>query len=248
MEGYTRSSLSIAWTLVVAWLIIDGELWDRPDDNSAQARERSRLYNTSTVVTLTTGVLICYLALYVVNLVWALFVFVLVPTGILVQVRAGAGRGSARCLDGCGAQPRAGRDVGHAGQLEVLAVDADELHRLADDRVAQLGGVLHPLELRVLDDPVGDERLVERDVDVAVDGGGDEEAAVLFVVGREVGPPAADHESAVAGMEVDVVRPGPHPVGHLVELLRLEQRERRLAGPEAERVAAGFPSPGSERW
>ena len=61
-------------TLVVAWLVIDGELWDRPDDNSAQARERSRLYNTSTLVTLTTGVLICYLALYIVNLVWALFV------------------------------------------------------------------------------------------------------------------------------------------------------------------------------
>jgi hypothetical protein len=60
--------------LVVAWLVIDGELWDHPDDNSAQARERSRLYNTSTLVTLTTGVLICYLALYVVNLVWALFV------------------------------------------------------------------------------------------------------------------------------------------------------------------------------
>jgi hypothetical protein len=60
--------------LVVAWLVIDGELWDRPDDESAEARERSRLYNTSTLVTLTTGVLICYLALYVVNLAWALFV------------------------------------------------------------------------------------------------------------------------------------------------------------------------------
>jgi hypothetical protein len=60
--------------LVVAWLVIDGELWDRPDDESAEARERSRLYNTSTLVTLTTGVLICYLALYVVNLAWAFFV------------------------------------------------------------------------------------------------------------------------------------------------------------------------------
>jgi len=60
--------------LVVAWLVIDGGLWDRPDDNSAQARERSRLYNTSTLVTLTVGVLICYFALYVVNLAWALFV------------------------------------------------------------------------------------------------------------------------------------------------------------------------------
>src|SRR3954452_12726808 len=61
-------------TLVVAWLVIDGGLWDRPDDNSAQARERSRIYNPSTLVTLTVGVLICYFALYVVNLAWALFV------------------------------------------------------------------------------------------------------------------------------------------------------------------------------
>lgn len=60
--------------LVVAWLVIDGELWDRPDDSSSEARERSRLYNTSTLLTLTVGVLICYLALYVVNLLWALFV------------------------------------------------------------------------------------------------------------------------------------------------------------------------------
>ena len=60
--------------LVVAWLMIDGELWDRPDDNSPEARERSRLYNTSTLLTLTAGVIIGYLALYVVNLVWALFV------------------------------------------------------------------------------------------------------------------------------------------------------------------------------
>ncbi|MFD7074084.1 hypothetical protein ACFV9G_07705 [Nocardioides sp. NPDC059952] len=60
--------------LVVGWLVIDGGLWDRPDDNSAQARERSRLYNTSTLVTLTAGVIICYIALYVLNLVWALFV------------------------------------------------------------------------------------------------------------------------------------------------------------------------------
>jgi hypothetical protein len=61
-------------TLAVAWLVIDGELWDRPDDDSPQARERSRLYNASTLLTLMTGVLICYLALYVVNLAWAFFV------------------------------------------------------------------------------------------------------------------------------------------------------------------------------
>jgi hypothetical protein len=60
--------------LVVAWLTIDGELWDRPDDDSAQARARSRLYNASTLLTLTVGVVICYAALYVLNLAWALFV------------------------------------------------------------------------------------------------------------------------------------------------------------------------------
>lgn len=60
--------------LIVGWLVVDGELWDRPEHNSAAARERSRLYNTSTLLTLTIGVLICYLALYVVNLAWALFV------------------------------------------------------------------------------------------------------------------------------------------------------------------------------
>ena len=41
--------------LVVGWLVIDGELWDRPDNDSAEARERTRLYNTSTLLTLTTG-------------------------------------------------------------------------------------------------------------------------------------------------------------------------------------------------
>ena len=60
--------------LVVGWLVIDGELWDRPEDESPHARERSRLYNTSTLLTLTVGVLICYLALYVLNLLWALFI------------------------------------------------------------------------------------------------------------------------------------------------------------------------------
>jgi len=60
--------------LAVAWLVIDGELWDRPDDDSARARERSRLYNASTVVTMVAGVLTCYAALYAVNLAWAYFV------------------------------------------------------------------------------------------------------------------------------------------------------------------------------
>src|SRR4051794_21012052 len=37
--------------LVVGWLVIDGQLWDRPEDDSPEARERSRLYNTWTLLT-----------------------------------------------------------------------------------------------------------------------------------------------------------------------------------------------------
>ncbi|MFJ4265194.1 hypothetical protein ACIPY1_01420 [Paenarthrobacter nicotinovorans] len=60
--------------LVVGWLVVDAGLWDKAEDNSDATKERSRLYNTSTLITLTIGVVICYLALYVVNLAWALFV------------------------------------------------------------------------------------------------------------------------------------------------------------------------------
>lgn len=60
--------------LVVAWLVIDGNLWDHPDDGSPQARERSHLYNTSTLLTVTAGVVICYAGLYAVNLAWAYFI------------------------------------------------------------------------------------------------------------------------------------------------------------------------------
>ena len=77
--------------IVVAWIVIDGRLWDRPDDNSIEAKERSRLYNTSTLATLTIGVLICYLALYVVNLAWALFVLDTDVMGGYLNTSVGSG-------------------------------------------------------------------------------------------------------------------------------------------------------------
>jgi hypothetical protein len=50
LSGWRLIVASIASVvLVVGWLVIDGELWDRPDDDSAAAKERSRLYNTSTL-------------------------------------------------------------------------------------------------------------------------------------------------------------------------------------------------------
>ena len=64
----------VSLALVVGWLVVDGELWDHPDDDSPQARHRSRLYNVSTLVTLTVGASLCYVVLYAINLVWAFFV------------------------------------------------------------------------------------------------------------------------------------------------------------------------------
>lgn len=75
LSGWRLGAATIvSIAIVIAWIVIDGGLWDRPEDSSAAARERSRLYNTSTLLTLTVGVVICYLALYTVNLAWALFV------------------------------------------------------------------------------------------------------------------------------------------------------------------------------
>jgi len=84
-------AMIVSIALVVGWLVIDGELWDRPDDDSSHARERSRLYNTSTLLTLITGVVICYLALYVLNLLWALFVLDPAVMGSYLRMSIGYG-------------------------------------------------------------------------------------------------------------------------------------------------------------
>jgi len=81
----------VSIALVVGWLVIDGELWDHPERDSAEARERSRLYNTSTLVTLTVGVVMCYLALYLLNLLWALFVLDPAVMGSYLRVPLGYG-------------------------------------------------------------------------------------------------------------------------------------------------------------
>ncbi|MCX5230905.1 hypothetical protein [Streptomyces sp. NBC_00233] len=60
--------------LMIGWLIVDGELWHRSTEASPEARQRARLYNTSTVLTVGIGVLACYVGLMAVNLLWALFI------------------------------------------------------------------------------------------------------------------------------------------------------------------------------
>ncbi|MEV5126163.1 hypothetical protein AB0K49_25765 [Streptomyces decoyicus] len=58
-------------TVVVAWLVIDHELWERP--RGSPARHQARLYNLATVVTLYLGIAFLYAALYVLIALTALF-------------------------------------------------------------------------------------------------------------------------------------------------------------------------------
>ncbi|MFF2303364.1 hypothetical protein ACFVVP_12780 [Streptomyces sp. NPDC058128] len=60
--------------LMIGWLIVDAELWHRSAEGSPEARQRARLYNTSTVLTVGIGVLVCYGGLLLINVVWALFI------------------------------------------------------------------------------------------------------------------------------------------------------------------------------
>jgi hypothetical protein len=66
---------------LVAWLIIDHELWERPTGQIA--RERAVLYNVATVITLTLGVLCLYAVLFAMLVVVVFFLLdaeVLRPT------------------------------------------------------------------------------------------------------------------------------------------------------------------------
>ncbi|MGC0343185.1 hypothetical protein [Streptomyces sp. SLBN-8D4] len=60
--------------LMIGWLIVDAQLWHRSAEVSREARQRMRLYNASTVLTVGIGVIVCYAGLMVINLVWALFI------------------------------------------------------------------------------------------------------------------------------------------------------------------------------
>ena len=59
----------LASAALIAWLIVEHKLWERPQ--SADERDRAVLYNASTVVTLTIGVVIFHAGLFVLLLVTA---------------------------------------------------------------------------------------------------------------------------------------------------------------------------------
>lgn len=67
--------------VLVVWLIASHHLWEGPSRNGlAHDREQARLYNASTVITLTIGVGCMYLGLFVINLGLAVF---LIPMPLL---------------------------------------------------------------------------------------------------------------------------------------------------------------------
>jgi hypothetical protein len=67
--GPMRLSMAtlFAITAMVTWLVVKHRLWERPADPAG--RDLATLYNATTVITLTTGVVLLYLALFTLSLV-----------------------------------------------------------------------------------------------------------------------------------------------------------------------------------
>lgn len=59
----------VATAAMIAWLVLDHELWERP--KSPEERERAALYNAATVITLTIGVVIFHIGLFILLLLTA---------------------------------------------------------------------------------------------------------------------------------------------------------------------------------
>ena len=57
----------LAIAIMVAWLIIDHEMWERPDDEDQ--RELTAMFNAATALTLLIGVVCLYIGLMVIGLV-----------------------------------------------------------------------------------------------------------------------------------------------------------------------------------
>lgn len=72
----------VSVALLVFWLITAHGLWEKRRSGSEQDREQVLLYNTSTVATLTIGVGVMYVGLFVINLAVALFI---VPPSLLAS-------------------------------------------------------------------------------------------------------------------------------------------------------------------
>ena len=110
-----------------------------------------------------------------------------------------------------GTQTRACRDVRHADDFQRGRHIIDEKH-LTDETVLDLRDILGLLRFRVLEEVAGQETLVDRDVDVLIDGRRDDETAVLRVVGGQVRAAAADGDTQGSASDDQCVVPCPKPL------------------------------------
>src|SRR5665213_498174 len=92
-------------------------------------------------------------------------------------------------------QPGARGDVGHAGDFQVRLLDPHHPQRLAHDRVLHVVHARGLLQPGVFDYQPRLKSLVKRDIHILVDGGGDEESAMLAVIRWQVGPAAAERDA-----------------------------------------------------
>ena len=118
------------------------------------------------------------------------------PASMRIQRLQQGGREAARRSETC-----TGRNVGERRDLYLWGVETDQLQRFADDRVLHLADVVHVLELRVLEEDPLHERSHDRHVHVLVNRRGNQEAAVLAVIGRKISASAAERDSQRAARD-----------------------------------------------
>ena len=84
------------------------------------------------------------------------------------------------------------REAGRRHHLQMRIVDSDQLHRLANNGVVDLGDLLYKFHFRVLDDDRFLKGLVESNVNVFVYSRSDKEAAEFAIIRRQVRAAAAE--------------------------------------------------------
>ena len=108
---------------------------------------------------------------------------------VLIQRMQRAQQGDRETAGRTQASP--GGNIGKADDLQVRRAHGDHAQGFADDGVLDLVHGLHYFGGGILDEVLRLEGLVERDVDVFIDGGGEDEAPVFAVVGGKVGATAS---------------------------------------------------------
>ena len=112
------------------------------------------------------------------------------PPAVRVQRLQQRGRETAR-----GSKAGPGWDIRERRDLYLRRPEAQHVKRLADDRVLDLRDPVDVFQFRVLQKNALDERAHHGHIDVLVDGRRDEIAAMLPVVGRQIGAPASERDS-----------------------------------------------------